>query len=94
MWFLRSRFAVRGSDNVVVDTTKNDKNRNITTIARRLREVRRAQRQFLTLWALESLAAQPKVLDRVAHDIEKSPPDSPIYQADWSGLYRGSVLDD
>ena len=65
---------------------------DIVSAAERLRAVRQASRHFLTLWALESLVAQARGLDRMAVDLDRRTADP--YNRDWSLLYRGSILDD
>ena len=69
---------------------------DLADTAQRLRQVRDATRQFLALYALES------VRERVRKGTHAADPDEAVVEAalsdfnnhDWSLLYRGSVLDD
>jgi hypothetical protein len=70
--------------------------RELAATAQRLRQVRRAYDEFLMRWALDCLIAQRDVLRRVTADAatEHEPDVRRPDECDWSGLYRGSVLDD
>ena len=62
---------------------------HIVSTAKRLREVRKASRQFLLLWSIErghSHAPKP------VNDPDLALADPANH--DWSLLYQGSVLDD
>lgn len=62
----------------------------LVELASRIRSVRQAQRQFLTMWALDG------VRDRLllqTDDRTRDALDDP-YNRDWSMLYRGNILDD
>lgn len=69
---------------------------DLAAMARRLRQVKEAYRNFLVLWALDGMAADSDAMDRMAADLDA---DDQAALADphdhnWSLLYRGSVLDD
>lgn len=67
----------------------------IVSTAKRLRAVRRASDQFLTLWALDCMFKQEGLFNRGAADLtqnEDAVADPGNH--DWSLLYRGSILDD
>lgn len=66
--------------------------REIASTAQRLRTVREAQRRFLGLWAAHCIA--DRSLDRMTADLERVQVDDDPFDHDWTGLYRGSVLDD
>jgi hypothetical protein len=71
--------------------------RGLAAAAQRLRTVRRAYSQFLTLWALERIVHEKRILDRVATDVEQARFERTLadpFNRDWSLLYRGSILDD
>ena len=71
--------------------------RDIAAAAKMLREVREACGQFLALWAVERMTQEPRVMDRVAEDVEKARVERELsdpFNRDWSLLYRGSILDD
>lgn len=61
----------------------------IVSTANRLREVRKASRQFLLLWNLER-----GHVDQTFPGPDSSPALSDPANHDWSLLYQGSVLDD
>jgi hypothetical protein len=73
---------------------------DLAAMARRLRQVKEAYRNFLVLWALDGMAADPAAMERMAADVDA--PDADDAEAaladphdhNWSLLYRGSVLDD
>jgi hypothetical protein len=79
--------------------------RALASTAQRLREVREAYRNFLTLAVLEHMTADPSVMARVEQDVtqqqrhqrQREADDAKLadpHNHDWSLLYRGSVLDD
>lgn len=71
--------------------------RDLAAAAQMLRDVRDACGQFLTLWAMERLTEEPRVLDRVVKDMENARIERDLadpFNRDWSLLYRGSILDD
>jgi uncharacterized protein YhaN len=77
----------------------NDQNsiHRLAAAAQGLRAVRRAYSQFLTLWALERIVQEKRILDRVATDVERARIERRLadpFNRDWSLLYRGSILDD
>lgn len=72
---------------------------NLWGTAERLREVQAAQKRFLTLWAMQQasrlLERQWKASRRQALGAPGGCPDAAdLAHPDWTGLYRGSVLDD
>jgi hypothetical protein len=75
--------------------------RALASTAQRLRQVKEAYRNFLTMAVLEHMTADPSVMARVAKDIraqrQRQAEDAALadpHNHDWSLLYRGSVLDD
>ena len=73
---------------------------DLAAMARRLRQVKEAYRNFLVLWALDGMTADRAMMERVAADVDDAEgADAEAALADphdhnWSLLYRGSVLDD
>lgn len=70
---------------------------DVATIARRLRQVRKAQEQFLALWALECIFEQGGKLDELHSQVNSTMTENDLMAMDrheYSSLYRGSVLDD
>lgn len=65
---------------------------DLAATARRLRKVKDAYRDFLVLWALDSMAADRGTMARLSADVEAAIADP--HDHNWSLLYRGSVLDD
>lgn len=63
----------------------------ILQCAKTLRQVRRMQRKFMMLWALDALAARAKQSQGAETDTDAwvDPKNH-----NWKVLYRGSVLDD
>ena len=61
----------------------------LAATAKRLRNVRRASRKFLALWALEQ-DKKPASFARGSQEKRMADP----MNHDWSQLYLGSVLDD
>ena len=60
--------------------------------AYRLRIVRRAQSQFLRLWAMERLRQPRRSTPEVPAEVQKRLVDP--FDRDWTLMYRGDVLDE
>jgi hypothetical protein len=70
---------------------------DLAAMARRLRQVKEAYRNFLVLWALDGMAADPAAMERMAADVSANDAEAALadpHDHNWSLLYRGSVLDD
>ena len=70
---------------------------DLAKTARRLREVKDAYRDFLTMWAVDRLAADTGAMSRVTADVAGCATERALadpHNHNWTLLYRGSVLDD
>lgn len=67
---------------------------NLWSTAERLREVQSAQRRFMTLWAIDQAHRLLDMQFRANRAAILGQGDDDLAPPDWSGLYRGSVLDD
>jgi hypothetical protein len=74
---------------VAVDADPTPPARDLVSIAKQLRAVRNAEREFLRRWL------ETRGRDRDAAGVgESSALSCDPHHHDWSSLYRGSVLDD
>lgn len=67
-----------------------DRMSRLVQLAEQIRAVRQAQRQFLTLWAIDGV--RERVLSQTDPESRLALADP--HNRDWSLLYRGNILDD